>query len=284
MARRSFAITTVLFDLDGTTIDSAPDLMACLNKLLHAMERPLLSLEDVTRMIGDGIPMLVERGVAATGAPASEEALADLVSRFHRLYSGQAMVQRTRPFPGVIETLDKLRAEGYRTALVTNKAFRATTGILSALDLMSRFDEIIGGDTLPVRKPDPGPLLEAMRRLGAENHQAVMVGDSEADTKAAHAAGIPIILVSYGYTRGPVAEIGGDRIIDTMSALPELLAEINRDGLPDRWEQLTSAASERVQAVLDDPRVKQATEQLNNTIKPVRDMLRRPGSVDSKEG
>ncbi len=153
----------LLFDLDGTLVDSAPDLRAALNQMLRERGRPPLSLPQVRGMIGDGVPALVARALAASGIDSAE--LATALPRYSALYEAGA-VRLTRPYPGVPETLAALRRRGWRTAICTNKPQRATMVVLEGLGLTALFDGVAGGDRFAVRKPDPGHLLGLIGELG----------------------------------------------------------------------------------------------------------------------
>ncbi len=220
-AKRRF--DAVVFDLDGTLVDSAPDLTRALNCLLEEIGRPALPLTAVLGMIGDGVAKLVERGLAATGGPPQGQSNAALVERFRALYLDRLAVE-TRPYPGVRETLESLAKAGYALGVCTNKPTAATEALLAALDLGRWFAVVSGGDG-PQRKPDPAPLLALLTQLGASPARAVMVGDGINDVLAARAAGMTAVLVSYGYARVPVPELGADRIVDSMTELPALLGD-----------------------------------------------------------
>jgi phosphoglycolate phosphatase len=215
----------LIFDLDGTLIDSAPDLRAALNGMLCERGRAPLSLPQVRRMIGDGAAALVSRALAESGLDSSEAANA--LPRFLQLYEADA-VRLTRPYPGVPETLAALRRRGYRTAICTNKPQHATHTVLEGLGLSSLFDGIAGGDRFAVRKPDPGHLLGLIGALGARAEAAAMIGDNENDAAAAHAAGIPLVLMLYGYARVDPASLAADALLDDFADLP---ATLDRLGL-----------------------------------------------------
>jgi phosphoglycolate phosphatase len=208
-------IKAILFDLDGTLVDSAGDLRDALNALLAEEGLAPLDLEAVKDMVGDGVAKLVERGLAARGA--GLDGVPVRVARFMELYEPNA-ARLTRPYPQVAETLEALRERGLRLAVVTNKPHAATVRILDTLDLARFFDAVVGGDTFDRRKPDSAPLLHAMQALDATPTEALMVGDNHHDVAAAHAAGMPVAVVAYGYGRRP-AELGADRVLDSFAAL-----------------------------------------------------------------
>jgi phosphoglycolate phosphatase len=205
--------TALIFDLDGTLIDSVPDLHRSLNAVLAEQGRAPVSLADMRAMVGDGAAKLIERGFADTGAPCEPAALPGLVERF-LVHYGSGRYPMTTAFPGVVETLAALKARGCRLGVCTNKPYRPSLEILEVLGLAPFFDAVTGGDSLPVRKPDPGHLLGTLALLGASADAAVMVGDSANDVAVARAAGVPCVIVSYGYTLVPAAELGGDGLID----------------------------------------------------------------------
>lgn len=214
----------VVFDLDGTLIDSAPDLARSLNIVLTERGRAEVSLDRVKGFIGDGGAKLVERGLAATGG-ASKEEVGSAFRRFLEVYEAEPAVL-TRPYPGVEETLALLQAAGTPLAICTNKPRVATHAVLAALSLDRYFGAVVGGDSLPVRKPDPAPLRAALRGIGAEAGSAVMVGDNEHDSATATAAGVPCVLVSYGYARMPLASIPAVATAERFGDLPGIFARL----------------------------------------------------------
>ncbi len=213
-------LEAVLLDLDGTLVDSAEDLRDALNAVLDREGLRAVSGEEVRAMIGDGVPKLVERGLAKTGGDPGRAR--DLVPGFLAIYEPRAS-RKTRAYPGVLETLQALKAAGLRLAVVTNKPEAATIAILDALGLAPLIDAVVGGDTLPERKPDPAPVIAALHRLGGEARAAVMVGDNHHDVQAAHGAGLKAVLVSYGYAHGAPHALGADSVIDAFADLPAAL-------------------------------------------------------------
>jgi phosphoglycolate phosphatase len=215
----------ILCDLDGTLVDSAGDLAAALNRLLAAAGRRTLAQAEVRRLIGDGTRVLVERGFTATGAALAPVALDDALARFMADYSAHAL-ETTRPYPGVVETLERLRAAGAVLGICTNKPEGPTRTLLDALALSHFFAGVSAGDSAATRKPDPGHVRDALARIGADPARSVMVGDSEHDVHAGRAAGLATIAVTYGYARLPYRTLGATRLIDRFSDLPEALAAI----------------------------------------------------------
>ncbi len=220
----------VVFDLDGTLVDSAPDLQAAINRMLALTGRQKLSVDAVTGMIGDGVPKLVERALEASGGIPDGDAvemLAGSLSKFIDEYDGRN-AELTKPYPGVAETLAKLRKAGFAMAVCTNKPQAATMEILEAFDLARYFNAALGGDALEgIRKPDPKHLIATLDALGTAPAEAVMVGDHLNDLACARAAGSPAVLCSYGYSRVPVTELGADVVIDEFNKLPDALASLS---------------------------------------------------------
>jgi phosphoglycolate phosphatase len=211
----------LLFDLDGTLVDSLPDLTNALNEVLRECGHAPLLPGEVKPMIGDGMPMLLRRGFAARGADAAEAAA--MQPRFSAIYEASA-TNLSRPYPGVAETLAVLRERGYGTAVCTNKPQRATGEVLHGMGLDGLFDGYAGGDRFAVRKPDPGHLLGLVDSLSGDRKRAAMIGDSENDALAARAAALPIFLMRYGYARIDPAELGADCVLDRFDELPGALA------------------------------------------------------------
>ncbi|MBV8090820.1 MAG: phosphoglycolate phosphatase [Alphaproteobacteria bacterium] len=213
----------LVFDLDGTLVDSVPDLRAALNEMLRERGRPPLTLPQVKGMIGDGAPAMVSRALAASGAARSDAAGA--LARFLEIYEANA-VRLSRLYPDVRKTLYELRQRGYRTAICTNKPQRATIAVVEGLGLLQLFDGIAGGDRFAVRKPDPGHVLRLIGELGARRDTSVMIGDNENDAAAAHGAGIPLVLMRYGYARVDPASLAADALLDHFGELPEVLERL----------------------------------------------------------
>lgn len=219
-------IEGLVLDLDGTLIDSAPDLHAAANVLLAEAGRAPLSLPAVIGMIGDGMPMLIERAFAATGAPPAAADMPHLARRFLEIYQDPSRDHLTRVYPGVPETLDRLRREGLRLAVCTNKMEAAAVAVLRGLGLADRFDAVVGSDRVPARKPDPAHVLAALERIAVSPRRAALVGDGPNDVAAARGAGLPVVILSYGYSRVPADRLGADRVIDRFCDLPAALAAI----------------------------------------------------------
>jgi phosphoglycolate phosphatase len=215
--------TILLFDLDGTLVDSVPDLTWALNQVLRERGYPPLTPAEVAPMVGDGVPALVTRGFAARGGSITEAA--DALPRYIALYEDHA-TDLTRPYPGVPETITELRRRGYRTAVCTNKLQQASETVLDGLGLAALFDAVAGGDRYAVKKPDKGHLLGLIAELGGTVERAVMIGDSENDATAARAAALPLVIMRYGYARANPATLGADAVLDTFAELPSALKRL----------------------------------------------------------
>ncbi len=213
----------LLFDLDGTLVDTAPDLSAATDHVLQAFGRPRIGLEQVRQMVGDGALALIRRGFAASG-PAPDE---DTLAAGHRLfleYYGDHIAETSQAFPGVVDTLERLKAAGHPMAVCTNKPYALSVSLLDQLDLSRFFAAVIGGDSLVVRKPDAGHITGTLAALRhPQGAPAIMVGDSMNDVASARAAGIPVVAVSFGYTTTPPGQLGADRLIDHFADLPAAL-------------------------------------------------------------
>jgi phosphoglycolate phosphatase len=213
----------LVFDLDGTLVDSLDDLAAALAAMLGEIGAPALPRDKVRGMIGDGTRALVARALAASNLPAT--LLDERHARFLALYEA-APAALSLPYPGVVETLHAFREEGRRLAVCTNKPQRATLAVLRGTGLDGFFATVVGGDVLAAKKPDPAHLLAALAGIGATPRDAIMVGDNEHDVAMAKAAGVPVILVRYGYHRVPLATLAADIQIDAFAALPPAVAQI----------------------------------------------------------
>ena len=219
----------LLLDLDGTLVDSAPDLAGALNRLRAEQGLAALAIAQVTGMVGDGVAKLVERGLPSSGeaAPGGRDC-ERLVRRFLEIYEVQ-LTAETRPYPGVVETLETLAASGWRLGVCTNKPEAASREILVDLGLERFFTAVGGGDSFAERKPAAGHLLATLARMGATPRSAVMVGDSPNDVLSARNAGLPVVVVGYGYSRVPPAELGADAVIERFAELPAALAALAGD-------------------------------------------------------
>ncbi|MEE4216886.1 MAG: phosphoglycolate phosphatase [Xanthomonadales bacterium] len=202
----------IVWDLDGTLAESAPDLATALNALLEENGRAGHELAAVRNMIGGGVPKLIDRGFRASGAPLEDAARDALVPRFMEIYSACATAN-THLMPHALTALEFFRNAGVRQGLCTNKPIAVTRQIVAALGITCFFGSIIGGDSTPRRKPNPLPLQTCLAELGVSPEDAVMVGDSGADVGAARSAGVPIILVPDGYISVPARSLGADHVV-----------------------------------------------------------------------
>jgi phosphoglycolate phosphatase len=218
-------LAAVVFDLDGTLVDTAADLQAHVNVVLGELGRAELELADVRLLVGDGARTLLRRGLEASGGVLAGVDLDRLYARFLERYTADP-ARRSTVHEGVIEVLERLRAQGLRLGVCTNKPQAPTERLLAALGLERFFQAIVGGDAVPAKKPDAGHLSAVLARLGAAPARAVMVGDSNHDLLAARALGVPCILVSFGYTPVPARALGADRVIDRFAELPAALESL----------------------------------------------------------
>jgi phosphoglycolate phosphatase len=220
----NFPFDVVVFDLDGTLADTAPDLTASLNHALGELGRPPIPAEDVRHMVGHGVRALLHKGLAATGGV--DEALVDRGVPIFIDYYHAHIADGSRPFDGVETALTELDARGVRLAICTNKLEGLAGQLVAALGWGDRFVTIVGGDTLPQRKPDPAPVHAAIARAGGG--RAAFVGDSISDTDAARAAGIPCVALTFGFSDRPAEELGASALIDHFDDLIPTLERLGR--------------------------------------------------------
>jgi phosphoglycolate phosphatase len=221
-AMTSLRFRTVVFDLDGTLVDTAPDLTAALNHALGALGRPPVSAESVRAMVGHGARALLQKGLDATGG-ATPALVEEGFPVFLAHYEAH-IADGSRPYPGLELQLDRLAGTGVSLAICTNKLEGLARRLVSALGWEGRFAAIVGGDTLPERKPDPRPVWEAVARAGGG--PAAFVGDSITDTTAARNASLPCVAVTFGFSDRFPAELGADRLIDRYDELWDALARL----------------------------------------------------------
>jgi phosphoglycolate phosphatase len=202
----------VVFDLDGTLVDTAPDLWRATNHILVSRGRRPIRLDDVRAFVGHGARALIARGFKATGDGADRETIEKLFVEFVSYY-GEHIAEGSEAFPGAITLLDRLAEDGFRLGVCTNKLEGLSVRLLEALDLLKYFDAVVGPDTVGLAKPDPTTYRETIRRMKLNIARSVMIGDSETDVLTARAAGVPVIGVTFGYTPRPVAEFGPDFLI-----------------------------------------------------------------------
>jgi phosphoglycolate phosphatase len=222
----SLAPPLVVFDLDGTMIDTAPDLIASLNHVLVGEGLAPIAVDEATAMIGRGARVLIERGFAQNGV-AAPGGRADALFQIFLTHYTAHIADASAPYPGLISALDRLAAQGWQFAVCTNKLERLSRQLLDALSLTHRFQAICGADTFAMHKPDPGHLLGTIAAARGRPDRAIMVGDSRTDIDTAKAAGIPVIAVDFGYTEAPVSTFGPDRLISHFDALDEAVAALS---------------------------------------------------------
>jgi phosphoglycolate phosphatase len=206
-------LQALIFDLDGTLVDTAPDLHAATNHILQSIDRKPISMAELRAFVGHGAMNLIQRGVGATGEPVDEDTLKRLHKTFLEFY-GDNIADHSQVYDGLLTVLDKAEAKGLKLGVCTNKVEHLSLKLLKELGLMQRFGSLIGGDTLPVMKPDPAPLYEAIKRLGVDPANAMMVGDSETDIRTAQNANIPVIAVTFGYTSRHVRNFNPTHMVD----------------------------------------------------------------------
>ena len=210
---------TVVFDLDGTLVDTAPDLINALNFVLDREGLPPVPLHSARNMIGAGARKLIERGLELEGRAASVADITRLTDDFIAYYADH-IADVSRPFEGLEDALDHLGRSGYRFAVCTNKLEWLSKLLLDRLGLSARFSAICGADTFGISKPDPGILQQTVVRAGGHISSAIMVGDAGPDIGVARRAGVPVIGVGFGYTEVPIADLNPDRLINHMNELP----------------------------------------------------------------
>ena len=220
-------IDSIVFDLDGTLIDSLPDVLASLNMMLAAGKRRPLSRKELRNLVGRGVNPMVEDAYSMTGkAIASPAELEDAVHRYINNYKTNP-VEHTVIFPNVIDTLGNLKEDGFCMGICTNKPYEMTLLVLEGLGIDVFFEGVTGGDNLPFSKPDPRHIMTTLELMKSEAHRAVMVGDSWVDAKAGRNAGLPVIAVNYGYNEEPVESLEVDSVIDDFALLPQTITELN---------------------------------------------------------
>jgi phosphoglycolate phosphatase len=216
---------TIVFDLDGTLVDTAPDLIAALNYVLDREGLPPVPMQAARNMIGAGARKLIERGLEVEGRIMSVADIDRLTKDFIEYYAAH-IADASRPFEGLEAALDDLEALGCRFAVCTNKLEWLSKRLLEQLGLSRRFAAICGADTFGVSKPDPAILRQTVARAGGDMTGAVMVGDAGTDVGVARRAGVPVIGVSFGYSDVPIAELKPDRVIDRMRELPSAVERV----------------------------------------------------------
>ena len=218
------AVKMVMIDLDGTLIHTAPDLAACANRMLADLGRAPAPVETVMTWIGNGVPRLVKRALTGQMLAEPEEALFEKALAIFQKHYLAHVSDLSRPFPGVVAGLDRLKARGFHLACITNKAEAFTLPLLKNLDLYKYFELVLSGDSLPKQKPDPLPLLHACKHFGITPDHGMLIGDSSNDVEAARAAGMPVLCVPYGYNHGhDIRESHPDAVVESLEAVAPYL-------------------------------------------------------------
>ncbi|ADZ71182.1 phosphoglycolate phosphatase [Polymorphum gilvum] len=220
-------MSVLVFDLDGTLVDTIADLTATLNAVLTGAGHPAVPVETMRVAAGQGARVMLREGLALSGTRLAEEEIDPLYTAFLAHYEAH-IADFSRPFPGAVAAIEALRAEGWRCAVCTNKLERLARPLLDALDLTRLFEAVVGGDTFQRAKPHAEPVLGAIARAGGAARGSVMIGDSATDINAARAAGLPVVAVDFGYTAIPVRDLGPDRIISHYDRLAEAVAAVSR--------------------------------------------------------
>ncbi|MCA1979711.1 MAG: phosphoglycolate phosphatase [Thiobacillus sp.] len=219
-------IKAVVIDLDGTLLDTAPDLAHAAELMMADLGLPCPSLETISTYIGNGVSRLVKRVLTGEMDAEPDPALFERAIKLYQKHYGEHVSLHSRPFPGVVEGLDAFKAMGVHVACITNKAAQFTHPLLKDTGLFDYFELILSGDTLPKRKPDPLPLLHACEKFGIAPRELLLIGDSLNDTQAARAAGSPVFCVPYGYNRGrPVSELDLDAVVPTLADAAKMVTK-----------------------------------------------------------
>lgn len=216
----------IVFDLDGTLIDTAPDLVATLNVVFEREGLPGVPYAEARKLIGGGAKAMIVSGLEAEGRIISPARIDQLFADFIAYYT-EHIADTSRPFPGLIDALDTLSANGHRFAVCTNKLERLSLLLLKQLHLAERFEAICGQDTFGIQKPNPEILIRTVAAAGGTAGHAIMIGDSETDIRTARAAGIPVVAVDFGYSDRSVADFAPDRVISHFAQLPAEIAALS---------------------------------------------------------
>lgn len=219
----------IIFDLDGTLIDTAPGLANSMNVLLQRRGRGNLSLEALRPHISHGAKAIITHAMSVTGEAASEAQIEQMFDEFLTHYR-RHMAEASLPYPGLTDCLDQLKAQGHILGICTNRFEASAHELLSALGLQDYFDSVTGQDSYGVGKPDPRPVLETLKCLGGQVGNAVFIGDSEIDVAAAKAAGLPVIVTSFGYGEIPVQQMNADAVIGHFDELSHCVNSLLSNG------------------------------------------------------
>ena len=225
-----YGFDAVVFDLDGTLVDSIPDVIGAMNRVLTENGRRRITTDEGRTMVGEGAAALIERAFAATGAPLQPGMVDILVRRYLEWYR-QFPASDSTVFPGVVETLRELRAAGVALGVCTNKPHEMVAPVLEGTGLAEFFSSALGAGALPVKKPDPRHMHAVIEAIGGTRESAAYVGDGPTDCESARAAKLPVVLVTYGYTRVPIRELNADAYIDRFADLPDALRTLAREAV-----------------------------------------------------
>ncbi|MCR4299999.1 MAG: phosphoglycolate phosphatase [Sulfuricaulis sp.] len=218
------AVKMVMIDLDGTLIDTVPDLAAAANRMLADLGRKPWDEKHYRTWIGNGVPRFVKRALTGEMQAEPDQKLFNQALEPFRQHYGEAVSDLSRPYPGVVKTLEHLTVQGYSLACITNKAEAFTLPLLKNLELDKYFKLVLSGDSLPKQKPDPLPLQHACRHFGIVTSHGVLIGDSSNDVHAARSAGMPVICVTYGYNHGhDIRQSLPDAVVDSLTEVPQYL-------------------------------------------------------------
>jgi len=224
MPQKHLPAAAFIFDLDGTLVDSLPDMRRAMNAYLADLGRRPVAPEEISAWVGDGATELVKRALTATGG-LPDGPIADQVKGYLEHYRGNACID-SRPYDGVEAMLRQLKADGHLLAVCTNKPYDISVELLDGLGLTALFSAITGGDSPHGRKPSPAPLIATLDAMQAGARKALMVGDSIFDVQAARGAGLPVVAVTFGYGHVAPEELGADRLIDDFALLPQVAREL----------------------------------------------------------
>lgn len=220
-------LPTIVFDLDGTLVETAPDLVDTLNFVFEREGIPPVPFNEARTFVGHGARAMITRGLNAEGRTVTPQVLDKLFNDFVDYYTVH-VADRSYPFPGVIDALDALSERGHRLAVCTNKFEKQSLLLLDALKMTSRFAAIVGQDTFKIAKPDPEVLRRTILAAGGDPAHAIMIGDSETDILTARAAELPVVAVDFGYSAAPVSDFGPDRLISHFEQLSEAIASLSQ--------------------------------------------------------
>jgi len=217
-------IDTVIFDLDGTLVHTAPDLLRATNHVLTGQGRRAIELDDLLESVSFGAKAMIKRGFESTGEPVDQPQLDALFMRFIDFYIANIAVD-SKPFDGCLDLLEQCQARGMKLGVCTNKLETFAVKLLAELDMLKYFAAIIGPDTINIAKPDPAPYRETVKRIGGNIHKSIMVGDSKIDIQTAKAANVPVIALTFGYSDEPIETLGADYVLSHYNEMAEILLD-----------------------------------------------------------